>query len=86
MARITEEEVDYMVENAARIDFHRFPETTVTVCMVLLENGCTILGRSSCIHMDDFNQATGEDVAVRDAKDKLWELESYHKKANLADG
>ena len=80
MARITEEEVDYMVENAEDIQFYHFQGTTTIVCLLTLENGFSIVGSGACINMADFDQNMGEEIALNKAKEQIWELEGYRRK------
>lgn len=76
-SKVTENEVDYMVENAKDIQFHQFPGTTTIVCLLTLENGFSIVGEASCIHIEDFDIDDCEVSALNDAKRQIWKLEWY---------
>lgn len=53
------------------------PDTTTTICQLLMENGYTILGTSACVDPTKYNQALGEKYAYEDAINKAWPLEGY---------
>jgi len=64
-------------------DYYRFPETTVTVCCLTLENGYHVIGKSATLDQADFDQEIGEKVARQDAVRQIWELEGYLLKQHL---
>lgn len=57
--------------------FHIVPETTTTICTLVLANGFTVVGKSACVSPENFDKAIGEDIARNDAVEKVWELEGY---------
>jgi hypothetical protein len=57
--------------------YHVFPETTLTVCCLHLENGYTVTGESACVDPASFNKELGEKYAKEDAVEKIWQLEGY---------
>lgn len=63
--------------------FHRL-ENTLTVCTLTLRNGFVVTGESACINSEMYNQEIGERVAYDKAFNKLWQLEGYVLKNNLA--
>lgn len=79
--RITPEHIDSMIE---REDYHVFPSTTVTVCLLQLKNGFCVTGESAAASPDNFNVQIGKDIARRNARDKIWSLEGYLLKTTLA--
>lgn len=80
--KMTTEDIDYMVENAHDIQFHHFEGTTTIVCLLTLENGFSIVGSAACINMEDFDVDLGEETALGEAKEKIWELEGYRRKVS----
>lgn len=58
-------------------EYHVFPETTMTVCCLTLNNGYNVIGQSACIDPEAFDAAIGEKFAYEDAFNKLWMLEGY---------
>ena len=62
---------------AGTTQYHVFPGTTHTVCLLTLPNGFTVTGESSCVDPRTFDAATGRRMAYERARDKLWALEGY---------
>ncbi|GEK48444.1 hypothetical protein HPA02_27270 [Bisbaumannia pacifica] len=58
-------------------DYHVFPGTTVTVCLLRLENGFTVTGESACASPENFDPELGREIARRNAREKIWMLEGY---------
>ena len=52
--------------------FHHFEGTTVTVCLLTLYNGFTVVGQSACAEPANFNPELGQRLAEDDARDKIW--------------
>ena len=48
-----------------------------TICQLKLENGYTVIGKSACVCIDNYNQAVGEKFAYEDAINAIWPLEGY---------
>lgn len=48
-----------------------------TICQLRLENGYTIIGKSACVCVENYNQALGEKFAYEDAVNSIWPLEGY---------
>lgn len=48
-----------------------------TICMLVLENGHTILGESCCVNPAIYDKAKGEAYARENAIEKIWGLEGY---------
>lgn len=72
--RVTPDHVDSVIKGEA---YHVFPETTVTVCCLKLENGFTVVGESACASPENFDEELGRKVARQNARDKIWALEGY---------
>ena len=68
-----------------RIYYHRVPDTTVTICAITLKNGFTVVGDSACIDPENFDHRIGEQVAYNNAFEKIWQLEGYRIKSQLAE-
>lgn len=79
--RITPAHIDSQI---AREDFHVFPGTTVTVCLLELKNGFCVVGESAAASPENFNEQIGRDIAKRNARDKIWSLEGYLLRSTLA--
>lgn len=63
--------------------FHRFPNTTHTLCCLTLKNGFTVTGESACVDESHYDQTVGENIALENAIDKIWSLEGYRIKQKL---
>lgn len=48
-----------------------------TICQLYLENGHTVIGKSACVCIENYNQALGEKFAFEDAVNSIWPLEGY---------
>lgn len=79
---LNEEKLESLV---GRIYYHRVPDTTVTICAITLKNGFTVVGESACIDPENFNHSIGEQVAYNNAFEKIWQLEGYRIKSQLAE-
>lgn len=54
-----------------------FVDGRLTVCVITMKNGFKVVGESSCVSDENFNQALGEKYAFENAFEKLWALEGY---------
>lgn len=64
-------------------EYHRFANTTLTVCVLTLQNGTTITGESACVSPENFDEQLGRKFAREKAVEKIWALEGYLLKENL---
>ncbi|NJR44024.1 hypothetical protein HC761_00700 [bacterium] len=71
--RVTQDMIEAELD-AASIQFHQFPNTTVTVAAVKLRNGFALVGHSACVSPDLFDAQVGKELALRNARDQLWSL------------
>ncbi len=67
-------------------DYYIFPESTITVCRLILRNGYSVLGESAAVSTDNFDQEIGRKVARDNARGKIWSLEGYLLKDKLSKG
>lgn len=51
--------------------------TTLTICVLTLENGYTVTGESACVDPAKFDHEIGKRIAREDAFEKIWALEGY---------
>lgn len=72
--RITPAHIDGRIQGE---DYHVFPGTTVTVCLLHLANGFTVTGESACASPENFDPELGRQIARRNAREKIWSLEGY---------
>lgn len=65
-------------------EYQVFAGSTLTVCVLTLQNGFTVVGESACASPENFNMELGEKIARQKAKDKLWPLLGYALRDKLA--
>lgn len=90
--KVLPEEVQKLFETL-RFETHVVPNTTTTVCSAVLPIGsCDFViasGETACIDKRNFNPTLGAKYAKENcevsARNKLWELEGYHKAKLLAE-
>lgn len=76
--KVTQAEIDAQIE---KIQFINAGVATgddalsrYTICFVTLKNNFVVTGESSCLNKEDYSQVTGEKIALKNAKEKLWML------------
>lgn len=72
--KLTPADLDAMVASAT---FHQPAGSTLTVCVLVLTNGCTLVGTSNVIDPANYDAELGQVVALSNAKGKIWEAEGY---------
>ena len=72
--RLTPDHIDSRILTE---QYHVFPGTTVTVCCLTLKNGFTTVGHSACASPENFNEEIGRDIARKNAREQIWQLEGY---------
>lgn len=55
----------------------------LTICVLVLKNGFTVVGKSACVDPASFNREIGESVARADAVEQMWPLLGYALKDQL---
>lgn len=64
----------------SRTEYTRLEGTTKTFCHIFIgDSGFSVTGESACLNPADFDGAVGRDFAFKDAFNKLWPLEGYHR-------
>jgi hypothetical protein len=63
--------------------YHVFPTTTVTVCLLTLRNGFSVVGQSAAASPANFDLELGRKLARANAREKIWQLEGYLLRENL---
>ena len=73
--RLTPADIDAVIVSD---DYHVFPGTTVTVCMLTLRNGAKVIGYNyGAIDASKQDWEIGHREARNMATEKVWELEGY---------
>ncbi|MEI1691276.1 Gp49 family protein [Acinetobacter nosocomialis] len=55
----------------------------LTFCTIVLENGFSVTGESACVAPENFDPFIGQEVAYKNAREKIWQLEGYLLKEKL---
>lgn len=72
--RLTPALIDQSIKSEA---YHHFSDTTTTVCLLTLQNGYTVVGKSASASPENFNAELGRKIARDDARGQIWALEGY---------
>ena len=80
--RVTPERLEEVIVSE---QYHVFPNTTFTACLLTLANGYTVLGESACASPENFNAELGRKIARDNAKNKIWSLEGYLLRQQLSE-
>lgn len=59
------------------------PLQLLTFCVLVLRNGFTVTGESACASPANFDPVIGQQVARKNAEEKIWALEGYRLKESL---
>lgn len=79
--RITPDQIDAKIAGET---FHLFPGTTLTICVLTLQNGFQVTGESASASPENFDAGIGRRIARDNARNKIWMLEGYLLKSNLS--
>lgn len=55
----------------------------LTFCVIRLKNGFTVTGESACASPENFDADIGKQIALENAKQKIWPLMGYQLKEQL---
>lgn len=56
----------------------------LTICVMTLKNGYTIVGKSACASPENYDPEIGGRIARDDARKQIWALEGYLLRSKLA--
>jgi hypothetical protein len=56
----------------------------LTICVLTLKNGYTIVGKSACASPENYDLELGGKIAREDARRQIWALEGYLLRSNIA--
>lgn len=68
---------EYMQKRIKDVSYSILPGTTVTICLLTMANGFSVMGKSACVNPHNFDAAVGRKFAYEDAVEQLWPLEGY---------
>ncbi len=72
--RITPDDLEATIKSDY---FHNPPGTTLTLCVLTLQNGFNVVGESACADPANFDRELGRRIARDNAKNKMWPLLGY---------
>ena len=79
--RLTPELIDSKIVDKY---FHIVPNTTMTLCVLTLENGFQVTGESAAVSLTNFDKEIGEKIAFENARNQIWKLEGYLLKESMS--
>ena len=56
----------------------------LTLCVITLKNGFTLVGKSACASPENYDEHIGRQIAYDDARKQIWALEGYLLRSKLA--
>jgi len=80
--RLTPELIDEVIKDTY---YHVVPNTTLTLCVLTLQNGFHVTGESAAASIENFDKELGEKIAFQNAREKIWAFEGYLLKQRLSD-
>ena len=80
--RLTPEKIEALIDTWEFLVTDLAP--TLTICVMRLKNGCVLTGESNCISPENYDPKIGREVARKSAFEKIWGLEGYAMKRELA--
>ena len=72
--RLTPTDIDAVIKGET---FTTLPSGKCVICELTLNNGFTVRGESACVSVKNFDQDIGDDIAFKNARQKVWQLEGY---------
>ena len=68
---------DWISKNIMSVFYGVLPSKKTTICEIILKNGFSVVGTSSCVDTRKFDEQLGQKLAFEDAYRKAGELEAY---------
>jgi hypothetical protein len=78
--RLTPADIDTAIKY---VEYWVVPNTTTTVCAMILQNNYVLIGTSAAVSMANFDQEIGRNIAYGNAREQIWHLEGYLLKQKL---
>lgn len=66
-----------LMAKVAKVEYTALQDGRTTICLLTMQNGCTVVGQSVSAPTTVFNAQAGETYAYDDALAKAWPLEVY---------
>lgn len=80
--RVTPEGIDSIIADER---YWQPDGTTMTVCVLTLDNGFHVVGHSASASPDNFDAEIGRKLAKDKAREQIWQLEGYLLRQHLHD-
>ena len=80
--RLTPAKIDTLI---VKEEYHVFESSNLTVCCLTLQNDFVVVGESACISAANYDLKLGRKISKKNARKKIWQLESYLLKQQLHD-
>lgn len=68
---------EWLTSNIETVSYTRVPDTTTTICSIILNNGFVVTETSACIDPSNYDKTIGEKIALEACKARLWELYGF---------
>lgn len=81
--RLTPSRIDECITEAT---YTILPSGKVMVCELTLVNGFTVRGEAATVSKENFNVDIGKNISLKNAREKIWELEGYLLQQRLHEG
>lgn len=78
--RLTPADIDAAIKYC---EYWVVPNTTTTVCAMVLQNNFVLIGSSAAASMANFDEEIGKKIAYTNAREQIWALEGYLLKTKL---
>ena len=72
--RLTPEDIEAKIRD---VTYTNLPSGKAVVCEITLENGFSVRGESAVVAKENFDQSIGNMIALKNAREKIWQLEGY---------
>lgn len=69
--RVTIEDVENSISDAT---YTLLADGRTTICQIIMKNGFSVIGQSTCASIENFNEELGNRLAYLEAKMKIWQL------------
>lgn len=71
-----------LLEQSEKVIFHRI-FGKLTIVIVKLPNGFTLVGQSGCVDPENYDEKIGEECAMEEITHQLWAFEGYTLQQNV---
>lgn len=78
--RVTPRDLDKCI---AHEYYHVPPATTLTLCVLTLRNGYTVVGHAACAAHANFDSDIGRRIAFEHARNQIWPLLGYELRSKM---